>query len=101
MNLYNNKMKSQSTGEQYSLQSAEYNGSQSAFYNIFYNVSTIFLFPVSLLFCHIIREFFWFWELSACNGICLYLESCSGRNEVPSFGFGECDREVPLFGVTE
>ena len=35
-------MKSQSAGEQYSLQSAEYNGSRS----VFYNISTIFLFPV-------------------------------------------------------
>ena len=38
MNLYN-QMKSQSAGEQYSSQSVEYNGSQRAFYNIFYNIS--------------------------------------------------------------
>ena len=50
--LYNAMIESQSTGEQYSSQGAEYNGSQSAFYNISYNIFTIFLFPVSLLFCH-------------------------------------------------
>ena len=38
---------------------------------------------------------------TASNGNCLYLGCCSGRNAVPSFCFGECDQEMPLFGVTE
>ena len=50
--LYNAIMVSQSAGEQYSSQGAEYNSSLSTFYNRSYNIFTIFLLPVSLLFCH-------------------------------------------------
>ena len=54
--LYNAIIGSQSVGEQYSLQGVEYNGSQSEFYNISYNIFTKFLFPISLLFCHNINQ---------------------------------------------
>ena len=37
----------------------------------------------------------------ASNGNCLYLGAAVAVNMVPSFCFGECDREMPLFGVTE
>ena len=54
--LYNAIIGSQSAGEQYSSQGAEYNDSQNTFYNISYNIFTKFLFPVSLLFCHNINQ---------------------------------------------
>ena len=38
---------------------------------------------------------------TASNGKCLYLDAAVSENSVPSFCFGECDREMPLFGVTE
>ena len=94
-------MKSQSAGEQYCSQSAEYNVSRTAFYNILYNISTISLFPISLLFCHKRREFFWFWELSACNGFAFIWRVAVAEMRFLLLAFGECDLEVPLFGVTE
>ena len=54
--LYNAIIESQRVGEQYSSQGAEYNGSQSAFCNISYNIFTQSLCPVSLLFCHNINQ---------------------------------------------
>ena len=38
---------------------------------------------------------------TASNGNYLYLDAAVAENAVPSFCFGECDREMPLFGVTE
>ena len=43
--LYNPIMVSQSVGEQYNSQGVEYNGSQSAFYNISYNIFTNIFVP--------------------------------------------------------
>ena len=80
-------MRSQSAGEQYSSQSAEYNGSRSAFlqYTLqyFYNISV----PCFSSLLSQNKGILLVWELSACNVICQYLESCSGRNAVPSFSF--------------
>ena len=50
-----------------------------------------------LFFC----LFLLFLGTSASNGNCLYLGAAVAVNAVPSFCFGECDRELPLFGVTE
>ena len=84
--LYNAIIESQSAGEQYSLQGTEYNGSQSEFYNISYNIFTKFLFPVSLLFCHNINQGM------DVAGIPLFYAT-------DSFGFGNSclQRDLPLF----
>ena len=86
--LYNTIIGSQSAGEQYSSQSAEYNGSQSAFYHIFYNIFTKFLFHISLLFCHNINQGM------DVAGIPLFYATYS-------FGVGNnCpQRDLPLFRV--
>ena len=84
--LYNAIIESQSAGEQYSSQGTEYNGSQSAFYNISYNIFTQFLFPVSLLFCHNINQGM------DVVGVPLFYATYS-------FGFGNncLQRDLPLF----
>ena len=83
--LYSAIIGSKSAGEQYSSQGTEYNGSQSAFYNISYNIFTQFLFPVSLtllsqyqsgngcsrctfILCYL---FFWVWEQLPATGFAL------------------------------
>ena len=84
--LYNAIMVSQRAGEQYSSQGAKYNGLQSAFYNISYNIFTIFLFPVSLLFCHNTNQGM------DVAGVPLFYATYS-------FGFGNncLQRDLPLF----
>ena len=86
--LYNSIIGSQSAGEQCSSQGTEYNGSQSAFYNISYNIFTKFLFSVSLLFCHNINQ-----GMNVA-GVPLFYATYS-------FGFGNnCQqRDLPLFRV--
>ena len=86
--LYNSIIGSQSMGEQYSSQGVEYNGSQSAFYNVSYNIYTKFQFPVFLLFCHNINQGM------DVAGVPLFYATYS-------FGFGNnCQqRDLPLFRV--
>ena len=86
--LYNAIIGSQRMGEQYSSQGAEFNGSQRVYYNISYNMFTKFLFPVSLLFCHNIKQGM------GVAGVPLFYAAYS-------FGFGnKCQqRDLPLFRV--
>ena len=86
--LYNSITGSQSAGEQYSLQGTEYNGSQSAFYNISYNIFAKFLFPVFLLFCHNIDQGM------DVAGVPLFYSTYSFR-----FGNNCQQRDLPLFRV--
>ena len=67
-----------------------YNGSQSTFYNISYNILTKFLFPVSLLFCHNV------YQGMDVAGVPLF-------DATYSFGFGNnCQQwDLPLFRVLQ
>ena len=88
--LCNSIIGSQSAGEQYSSQGTEYNGSQSAFYNISYNIFTKFLFSVSLLFCHNINQGM------DVAGVPLFYATYSFR-----FGNNCQQRDLPLFRVLQ